>query len=322
MRAGLPFVTAAGRTPALWTVGLVGFLGRGGLVLIVLPMLALPSPVSLSVLIGPDLVDANGLSARVAALLALAAVTTLFFVAAGLVLAVVADIGAFEGLLSAAGIATRPTSRRAMSLLVLELLALQLIAALPVLAAAVPAAVSMVGLTRQEILLPSDQSLPLVVRVAEGAWPALALVAAMTLVSAHLYTVLGREVLGRRAGLLPAPSRRGLGGLLLGGARALIRRPLGAVASSLVAWLIGFGTAALAALAIAAGWTLVQAAYLASADTDGATMLVTAATWLVAALATAVLVAIVGLALSAVGAAAALRSAVLTQAALGGRGLA
>ena len=316
----LRLLAAAGRTPALWTVGLLGFLGRGGLVLMVLPMLALPSPVSLSVLIGPDLVDANGLSSRVAALLVLAGIVGLLFVVTGLVLAVLADIGAFEGLLSAAGMASRPTSRRGTARLVLELLALQLLAALPVLIAALPAAVSVVNLTRQEILLPSDQSLPLVVRVAEGAAPALALVAVMTLVSAHLYTVLGRELLARRAGLLPARSRGAFGGLAAG-ARALVRRPLRAVASSLLAWVIGLGAAAGAAVAIAAGWTLVQAVYLSAAGADGATALVTAATWLVAALATAVLVAIVGLALSAIGAAAALRSAVLTQSALGGRSL-
>jgi hypothetical protein len=322
MRVQLPLVAAAGRTPALWTVGLVGFLGRGGLILILLPMLVLPSPVSLSVLIGPDLVDANGLSARVEALLALAGVIGLLFVAAGLVMAVLADVGAFEGLLSAAGIATRPSSRRGTGLLALELLALQLLATLPVLLAAVPASISVVNVTRQEILLPGDQSLPLVARVAEGAWPALALVAAMTLVSAHLYTVLGRELLARRSGLLPAPSRRGLAGLVTSGAGALIRRPLQALASSLVAWLLGLAAAAVAAVAIAAGWTLVQNVYLSSAGADGATVLVTAATWLVAAVATAVLAALVGLALSAIGAAAALRSAMLTQAVLDGRGVA
>jgi hypothetical protein len=131
---------------------------------------------------------------------------------------------------------------------------------------------------------------------------------------------LGRELLARRAGLLPARSRGAFGGLAAG-ARTLVRRPLRAVASSLLAWLIGLGAAAVAAVAIAAGWTLVQAVYLSAAGADGATALVTAATWLVAALATAVLVAIVGLALSAIGAAAALRSAMLTQSALGGRSL-
>lgn len=322
MGVRLPLVAAAGRTPALWTVGLVGFLGRGGLILVVLPMVALPSPVSLSVLIGPDLVDANGLSARVQALLALVGVVGLLFVAAGLVMAALADIGAFEGLLSAAGVAARPSTRRGTGLLVLGLLALQLIAALPVLIAIVPAAVSVVNLTRQEILLPGDQSLPLVVRVAEGAWPALAIVAAMTLVSAHLYTVLSRDLLARRSGLVPPPARRGPAGLAISGAHALIRRPLRAGAASVVAWLIGLLAAAVAALAIVAGWTLVQAVYLATASADGATFLVTAATWLAATAATAVLVVLVGLALSAIGAAAALRSAMLTQAALGGRGLA
>ena len=121
----LPSVGAAGRTPALWSVGLVGFLARGGYLLILLPMLALPSPVSLTVLIGPDLVDANGVSARVVALLSLAGALVVVAVAAGLVMAALADVAAFEGILSAAGVAAPPPARRPTTGLVAELLALQ-----------------------------------------------------------------------------------------------------------------------------------------------------------------------------------------------------
>ncbi len=154
----------------------MGFLGRGGLVLLILlPMLALPSPVSLSVLIGPDLVDANGLSARVAALLVLAGFTGR---ASWSDRPRAGGAGRHRRVRGPAqrGRRGRPSRGRGAgtALLVVELLALQLLAAVPVLVAALPAVVSVADLTRQEILLPSDQSLPLVVRVAEGAWPALA----------------------------------------------------------------------------------------------------------------------------------------------------
>ncbi len=320
MAIRLPIVSAAGRTPALWSVGLVGFLARGGLLLIVLPMLALPSPVSLSVLIGPDLVDANGLSTRVAALLVLAGAIVVLSLVVGLVMAALADVAAFEGTLSAAGVAAPPLTRRQVARLVLELLGLQLVAAVPLLLALVPAAAAVAGVVRQEILLPSDQGLPLWWRVVQGTWPALTLVAAMTLLATHVYTVVGREVLARHAGLVPPSTRSSAVGRALGATAALVRRPVRAVAASVLVWVTGIIGAIAAAGLVALGWALAQMVYPSSPEA-GSTLLVTAATWLAAAAGTATLVGLLGLALTMLGATTAIRSALLTQAALGGRGL-
>ncbi len=321
MAIHLPSVGAAGRTPALWSVGLVGFLARGGFLLILLPMLALPSPVSLTVLIGPDLVDANGVSARVAALLSLAGALVVVAVAAGLVMAALADVAAFEGTLSAAGMAAPSPARRPTAGLVAELLGLQLLAAVPLLLALGPTVVSVAGVVRQEILLPSDQGLPLWWRVVEGSWPWLAVLAATTLLSAHLYTVLGRELFARRAGLVVPLAGSTAVGRAVRGAGALLRRPVRTVAASVVVWAMGIASALVAAALIALGWALVQMVYLVPGDA-GATLVTTAATWLAAAAGTVVLVGLLGLALVLLGATAAVRSALLTQAALGGRGLA
>jgi len=317
MAARLAYVTAARRTPGLWSVGLVAFLARGGVVLVLLPMLALPSPVSLTVLIGPDLVDANGLSARVAALLVLAGGVAMASLVVGFVLATLADIAAFEGTLSAAGVASPALTRRGTTRLVLQLLALQLVAALPLLIALVPTAARIVDVTRQEILLPSDQALPLWARVVEGSWPALTVVAALTLLWAHVYAVLGRELLARRAGLVPSPSGPSRVVRSVGASAALVGRPR-ALATSVLAWVAGILGLVAAAVLVALGWALVQAVYLSQAV--GGTLLVTGATWLAAAAGTVVLVVLLGFALTVLGAAAAIRSALLTQAALGGRG--
>jgi hypothetical protein len=321
MAVPMPSVGVAGRTPALWSVGLLGFLARGGFLLILLPMLALPSPVSLSVLIGPDLVDANGLSARVAALLLLAGGLVVLAVAGGLVMAALTDIAAFDGVLSAAGVAvpSSPAGRPAARL-VAELLALQLVAALPLLLALVPTVAAMAGVVRQEILLPSDQGLPLWWRVVEGTWPWLALVGATALLATHIYSVVGRELLARHAGLLPPASSSSTVGRVLGAAAALFRRPLRAMAASVVVWAMGIVGAILAAALIALGWTIAQVVYL--SPPAGATLLATVATLLAAAAGTAMLVGLLGVALILLGATAAMRSALLTRAALGGRRLA
>ncbi len=319
MAIEMPSVAAAGRTPALWSVGLVGFLARGGFLLILLPMLALPSPVSLSVLIGPDLVDANGLSARVAALLVLAGGLVVLALVAGLVMAVLADIAAFEGILSATGVAVPSRARRPLARLVVKLLALQLAAAVPFLIALVPTVAVMAGVIRQEILLPSDQGLPLWWRVVESTWPWLVVVAATVLLASHIYSVVGRELLARHVGLPPTPGSSALR-RVLGAPAALLRRPGRAVAASVAVWAVGICGAVVAAALIALGWTIAQVAYL--SPPTGATVLATVATWMAAAAGTAVLVGLLGAALVLLGATAAMRSALLTRAAVGGRGLA
>jgi hypothetical protein len=320
MAIEMPSVAAAGRTPALWSVGLVGFLARGGFLLILLPMLALPSPVSLSVLIGPDLVDANGLSARVAALLVLAGGLVVLALVAGLVMAVLADIAAFEGILSAAGVAVPSRARRPLARLVVKLLALQLAAAVPFLIALVPTVAVMAGVIRQEILLPSDQGLPLWWRVVESTWPWLVVVAATVLLASHIYSVVGRELLARHVGLLPPTPGSSALRRVLGAPAALLRRPGRAVAASVAVWAVGICGAVVAAALIALGWTIAQVAYL--SPPTGATVLATVATWMAAAAGTAVLVGLLGAALVLLGATAAMRSALLTRAAVGGRGLA
>ena len=92
------------------------------------------------------------------------------------------------------------------------------------------------------------------------------------------------------------------------------------MAASVAVGAMGICGAVVAAALIAVGWTIVQMAYL--SPPAGATLLSTVATWLAAAAGTAVLVGLLGAALVLLGATAAMRSALLTKAAIGGRGLA
>jgi hypothetical protein len=203
---------------------------------------------------------------------------------------------------------------------VVKLLALQLAAAVPFLIALVPTVAVMAGVIRQEILLPSDQGLPLWWRVVESTWPWLVVVAATVLLASHIYSVVGRELLARHVGLLPPTPGSSALRRVLGAPAALLRRPGRAVAASVAVWAVGICGAVVAAALIALGWTIAQVAYL--SPPTGATVLATVATWMAAAAGTAVLVGLLGAALVLLGATAAMRSALLTRAAVGGRGLA
>lgn len=308
----------AWRSPGLWSLGLLGFLVRGGLVVILAPMFATPSPVGLSVLIGPDLVDANGLSARVLGLLLEAGVLAAATIAVALLLAAIADLDAFEGLLAAAAVAARRPAGWGRARLVGQLIVLQLVAVVPAAIAAVPAVATVADVTRREILLPSSQLAPLWWRVADGASGALLAVAGLLVLAGYAYSWMSRELLGQRFGLI---TRRGWRATLPGVvAEALIDavwRPWRVVAATLVAWMGNVGAAVVAGAAIAIGWTVTQAAFLGpAAGSAAATARPVLVAWMAMAGATLLLVSLVAGALLVLAAMAAVRSAMLTQATL------
>ncbi len=306
------------RNPGLWSLGLLGFLVRGGVVVILAPMFALPSPVGLSVLIGPDLVDANGLSARVLGLLLGAGALAAGLLGVALLLAAVADLDAFEGLLSAAGVAARRPSRWGRARLVGQLILLQAVAVAPAAVAAVPAVATAANVTQREILLPSSQTVPLVWRVAEGASAALLAVAVLVILAGYGYSWMSRELLGQRLGLI---TRRGwqatLPGVVVTACGDALTRPWRVAATTAIATLGSIGSAVGAVGAIALGWTVAQGAFLGPAagpvaPSGGPALLA----WIPTAAATMLLVSLVAGALVVLAATAAIRSALLTQATL------
>jgi hypothetical protein len=169
--------TAATSRPRLWVFALLAFLARGGLVVLAVPMLVLPTFVGLSNIVGPTSVTAAGPTPRFIAMVATWLGVALVAIVVGTLIAAAAEVAlhratvapgagtAGQGLPSGETAATAVSWRRT----VLRIAAVRLVLLLPVsivLAAAVPAWVQ-VGY--RELLLPTDLAVPLPVRVIAGA---------------------------------------------------------------------------------------------------------------------------------------------------------
>lgn len=248
---------AIGR-PVLWLFGALGFAARGGLVLLALPIITIPSPVILSILL-QDQFDATGItvSGEVAAMLG--GLVLFGIVVPGLLLAAYADVAAFERIVedpdteelragaSAAGI-DGPARRR----LVVMIAAIQGLALVPVALAAALIAGPIYDVALREQLLPSDGATPLVVRIVRGAREPLAFLLVALVIADLVYAIASRTVLTRRSGLVQRDRRE----------RARAVRTFG---SAILAWLVTIAIVGPVLWAIVVSWDGVRNVLLSSA---------------------------------------------------------
>jgi hypothetical protein len=187
-------VVAASR-PRLWAFALLAFLARGGLVLLVVPMLVLPTFVGLSNTVSPTSVTAAGPTPRLVEMVATWLGVALGAIVGGTLVASAAEVALYRatvappagraraevpsGVLAATDRPPRGTVRRVATVRLALLVPVAV-----ALAAAVPAWVQ-VGY--RELLLPSDLAVPLPVRIIAGA----PLQAAIVLVAWLAAEVLG-----------------------------------------------------------------------------------------------------------------------------------
>ncbi len=163
--------------PRLWVFALLAFVARGGLVVLVVPMLVLPTFVGISNTVGPTSVTAAGPTPRLVVMVAAWVGITLAAIVAGTIAAAAAEVALHRETVGSPGgsgvlsdtsqgfaAALRPmrgTARRVASV--------RLVLLTPVafaLAAAVPA---WVQIGYQELVLPSNLTVPLPLRVIAGA---------------------------------------------------------------------------------------------------------------------------------------------------------
>ncbi|HET7676883.1 MAG TPA: hypothetical protein VFK38_03450 [Candidatus Limnocylindrales bacterium] len=195
--------------PGLWLLGLLGFLARGGLIVLLAPILTLPSPVGISTLLGADAIRIGGLSERTALLLALGVVAVAAAVVAGLLVGAWAELAAFERLLAGPEVEPLLGHRAAAGLaggrgwLIVDLAALRLVALAPAAGALLLATTRLVEATWQEFLLPGRLDVPLVLRVVVAARDPLLLLAVLVVAGDLAATVGTRLLLGRRVGRRP-----------------------------------------------------------------------------------------------------------------------
>jgi hypothetical protein len=166
--------------PAWWLLALAGFLARGGILLVILPIVNLPSPLSMSNIVAPiifPLALGRVDTTVVVAVAAVAGGLVLWLVVGGLVgaasdLALIRDgvsAAAEEGVTERIGAAAYEPSVRGGLGTVARILAVRLLAHIPFGIALVIATIGIVNVTYAELTRPADLATPLIVRIAVAA---------------------------------------------------------------------------------------------------------------------------------------------------------
>lgn len=161
-------------TPATWPLALATFLLRGGLLLVVLPIVVLPSPVSLGNVLGPALttVVLGGLPVDLAVGIGLVAFGVVAWIVVG---------GLIAGTLEAetvrfvaeqdevAGSMIPDRGDKAAVLVAIRVLGARLLAHAPTAIALIWGSTRLVGVAYRELTNPSDVVSPIAIRVLRGA---------------------------------------------------------------------------------------------------------------------------------------------------------
>ncbi len=209
--------------PALVPVALAGFLVRGGIVVLLLPIVVLPTPVGLATIFGPDIVSVAlaGLNPGVLRLAVLGATILVIWLLVSGWLGAAADVALIEATASPqrpgkapvddhGGVAPRGRWTVARVAIV------RWLAHLPLVVALAWGVIRIVEATYAELVLPSDTATPLVLRVLAAAPDAVIAVAGAWLLG---------EVWGGCAARFLVRGRS-VGGALWAGLRWLARAPL------------------------------------------------------------------------------------------------
>lgn len=239
-------VTATRERPALWIVALCGFLARGGIVVLVLPMIPLPSTVGMATFVGPTSVTAAGLTPDSVARIGLLAAAVVAWILVGNVVGALTDRTIVAAVVPASR-ATEPATARS----VFSIVAVRLVALLPFIAVVAVTARSVGELVYQELILPSDITSPIVLRVVQGA--------RLQAGAIVLAWVVG-EVLGGIAVRLAILEGRSFGRAIGGALVHVVRHPLPTVAGSLAGLAVLLVATVPVLMAIAVAWSGLGAA--------------------------------------------------------------
>jgi hypothetical protein len=258
-------------TPATWPLALAAFLLRGGVVLVLLPIVVLPSPVSLGNVLGPALttIVLSGVPVELILVVVLIAVGVIaWVVVGGLIAAAVEtesarlvadqDDGHASGILDAPAIPGSVARR---------ILAARLVAHVPTIVALIWGAARLVSVAYIELTSPTDVASPIVLRVVRGAPEVVAVVGLAWAAGEILGVLATRRIVFRGDGVLRA---------LSGGLRTMIRYPFVILAGF---WVPAIGLALVlvpSALAAALAWGAVRAAMGSATNPLGPTLAVMA----------------------------------------------
>jgi hypothetical protein len=264
-------------TPATWPLALATFLLRGGLLAVVLPIVVLPSPVSLGKVLGPALttVVLSGVPVELAVGVGVVVLGGAGWIVLGGLIAAMLEAEGARLVTAEADVAVSFTEGRdgQAAQVAVRILSARLLAHAPTAVAAVWGSTRLVGVAYRELTSPSDVVTPIVLRVLRGA--------PEVIVAIGLVWMVGEIVGGlaaRRIVLADSTTRRALQEAVL----AALRHPLHGLVRFLVP-AVGLGVILLpAAAAASVTWAAARVA-LTSAGPIGATLSVVlfVALWLV-----------------------------------------
>ena len=222
--------------PGAWPIGILGFLVRGGVVVLALPILTLPSPVGVGTILGPAVVSTGRIEGPLRGLLIVAGTAFAVIVAVAVLLAAVAQWLIHERW----GIPGMVAGRAGVG----RLTAGEILALVPLGGAVVVTLARVVDDVRSELLLPGDLTVSFAARiVARSALPLGVLVAAL-LVTEALDGLISRRVVVR--------DRRPLAG---------VHALASVVGTALVGWLTTLVVLVPGLLLIGATWDAVHIAW-------------------------------------------------------------
>ncbi len=286
-------VVVAGR-PRLWAYALVAFLARGGVVVLALPIVVLPTFIGIANVVGPASVSAAGPSPRLVALIAAGVAAVGALVLVGTLVAAAAETALHRATVAPDPSGSRDAApglpaldqragpgfmalepRGSLRRAVARVAGLRLLLLAPVAIATAVAIPAWITAGYRELTLPSDVAVPLGLRVVAGAPVAS---------GAILLVWLAAEVVGgfatRRAALLDASLLRSLAG----GAGDTLRAPAGTALTVAVALLLSAVILAPAAWAVGAAWEAARRVLVGEVDALAALAVAVAlaAAWAVA----------------------------------------
>lgn len=240
--------------PVTWVLALASFLVRGGVLVVLAPIVVIPSAAGIADVFAPPItsfVFSGWSPVIVFALVGTVGFTMLWLLVAGWLGAAVEGelirtVATDEDVVDAVAPAAPVTGGHTMSILAVRLLAL-----VPLAAAFAWGTTRIVAVTYRELTLPSSISTPVVLRVVEGAPEAILVIGVMWLVTGILGSVAARAVvLGERR---PASA-------LWAAIRWIVRHPFRALVLELVP-LLGLGIVIVPGIAAAsATWEAVRGA--------------------------------------------------------------
>jgi hypothetical protein len=258
--------------PRLWLLGMLGFLLRGGVLILALPIIVLPTQVEVRLMLGANL-GTSGLTPGFFVLAGAAGIIAALMALLALLTVAVVDVVSFEQMVTSPHSLEQRAWREPIELagatrwrLIRRAYTVQLLALLALVVAALPLAVAINQAILDEVLRPTSNT-SIYQRVLFDVRQPLFLFGAAILLIEMFSAAAERELFVRAVGLRGArPTRGRLPALLAGLGRSLgrpLRSPARTVLVAGAGWLMWAAAVAIVVGALVFSWPQVEAAFLA-----------------------------------------------------------